>query len=145
MKKDLITFIFIAMLPLGMHANEVTPGIAVNKTDGNSTSLAICELRSIKFSGGYMVVNMKDDSQQTFVIDEVATVAFVDLATAINVLSNRNVSNSNICIVDISGRMVYDGKAADAQHVKLSDGIYVIIANGKNHKVMINNSTRESK
>lgn len=136
MKKELITII-AALCSLSMSADDVTPGITVSKTDGSSASIPLTTLQSIKFSDGNMAINMKDKSQQTFTIDEIAIIKFEDIATAINTLSCGNTSNSNISISDLSGHTVYKGKAADAIQTKLPAGIYVITTNGKSYKVMI--------
>lgn len=136
MKKELITGI-AALCSLSIFADDVTPGITVSKTDGSSTSIALSELQSIKFGEGSMVMNMRDNSQQCFAIGEIAIITFEDVATAINTLTRGNATNGNICIADISGRTVYNGIAADAEHVRLPAGIYVITTNGKIHKVMI--------
>ena len=136
MKKELITI--IAMLcSLSMSADDVTPGITVSKTDGSNASIPLTTLQSIKFSDGNMVINLKDKSQQTFSIDEIAIIKFEDIATAINTLSCGNTYNSNISITDLSGHIVFNGKAAEAMQTKLPAGIYVITTNGKSYKVMI--------
>lgn len=136
MKKELITII-ATLCSLSMSADDVTPGITVSKTDGSSASIPLTTLQSIKFSDGNMVINLKDKSQQTFIIDEIAIIKFEDIATAINTLSCGNISNSNISICDLSGHTVYKGKAAEAKQTKLPAGIYVMTINGKSYKVMI--------
>lgn len=136
MKKELITII-ATLCSLSMSADDVTPGITVSKTDGSSASIPLTTLQSIKFSDGNMVINLKDKSQQTFIIDEIAIIKFEDIATAINTLSCGNISNGNISICDLSGHTVYKGKAAEAKQTKLPAGIYVMTINGKSYKVMI--------
>lgn len=135
MKKELITI--IAMLcSLSMSADDVTPGITVSKTDGSSASIPLTTLQSIKFSDGNMVINLKDKSQQTFIIDEIAIITFEDVVTAINTLTCGNTAKI-ISITDLSGHIVFNGKAAEAMQTKLPAGIYVITTNGKSYKVMI--------
>lgn len=136
MKKELI-IVIATLCSLSMSADDVTPGITVSKTDGSSASIPLTMLYSIKFCDDNMVINMKDNSQQVFTIDEIAIITFEDIATAINTLSSENTNNCNISISDLSGRTIYKGKAAEAIQTKLPAGIYVITINGKSYKVMI--------
>lgn len=132
-----VTLLFSILCSIGAFADGVTPGIIISKTDSSKASIAIAELKSIKFSDGAMIVNMKDNSQQSFNTDEVTNITFGDIPTAISTLYNGSTSAGIVSISDISGRAVYNGKAIDAAQVKLPAGIYVVTANGKSLKVMI--------
>lgn len=133
-------FSILAMFcPLSIFADDVTPGIIINKTDGSNTSVSISQLQSIKFAEGNMVVYMKDNTQQMLAVDDITTIMFEDITTAIKTLVDKNNANTSITITDISGRIVYSGTATDdyLSKEKLSHGIYIITANGKSCKVMI--------
>lgn len=141
----LLFSIFAMLCSLSMFADDVTPGITVNKNDGNSISIATKDLLNIKFSEGNMIVKMKDNSEQNFVIDDITNITFEDVATAIKALTDGNAfssltgeSGTNITITDLSGRTFYSGTAAKyPAHTQLTPGIYIITANGKSCKVMI--------
>ena len=131
---------FFAMLcPLSMFADDVTPGITVNRTDGSSISVAINELQSIKFAEGNMIVKMNDNSQQTFIIDDITNITFNDITTAIKALTSSSLTGeSKVTITDLSGRTVYNGTAEQSPaQGQLPAGIYIITANGKSCKLMI--------
>lgn len=133
-----VMLLFSMLCSLSVFADGGVPGIVISNTDSSKASIAIAEMKSIKFSDGVMIVNMKDDSQKSFIIDEIAIITFEDIATAINVLTSGNTSNSNVCITDVSGRTVFNGKAMDvSEQPKLPAGIYVVTANGRSQKIMI--------
>lgn len=136
MKKK-ITLLLSGLCPLCMLAADVAPGITFNMADGNSISVVISKLQSIKFADGVILANMKDHSQQSFDIDDITSIIFEDVATAIKALTS-DVANGIVTITDVSGRTVYSGKAAHVpSQDKLSAGIYVITANGKSCKLMV--------
>lgn len=136
MRKILICVI-TTLCSLSTLADDVTPGITVSKTDGSSTLIPLCELQSIRFNEGIMVINKKDNKQHCLAVDEITVITFEDISTAVNVLTSKNPANGNICITDLSGRVVYSGKVTDTGHSQLPAGIYVIRANSKSYKVMI--------
>lgn len=119
-------------------ADEV-PGITISKTDGSNISLPTNELRSIKFKEGSMIVNMKDDSQQLFSVDDIANITFGDIITAINTITNDQ-PDTPITITDLSGRIIYKGNASNihcpAPNTQLT-GTFIINANGKSRTVII--------
>lgn len=137
MKKQFITLI-ILFFCLNISAEDTTPGIIVNKSDGSTVSIAIQQLQSIKFADGNMIVRMKDDTQQSYNIDDITNMTFGDIATAIKVLTDDKVTTGKLLITDITGRIVYNGTAVNATTANnLPNGIYVITTNGKSYKVMI--------
>lgn len=137
MKKQFITLI-ILFFCLNISAEDTTPGIIVKKSDGSTVSIAIQQLQSIKFADGNMIVRMKDDTQQSYNIDDITNMTFGDIATAIKVLTDDKVTTGKLLITDITGRIVYNGTAVNATTANnLPNGIYVITTNGKSYKVMI--------
>lgn len=120
---------------LSIFADDVTPGITVNKTDGSAISFATAEMYSIKFAEGNMIVNMKDCSQQSVALDDITNIIFEDISTAIKALTNSGSDNGFVTITDLSGRIVYNGKAETRK--ALPNGIYVVTVNGKSCKVII--------
>lgn len=123
---------------LSAFADNVVPGITINKSDDSSIAIELSQLQSIRFSEGTMIVNLKDNSQQTFAIDDIKSLTFNDIETAIRTLTNGNAADCKISIADLSGRTIFSGKASNyATQEKLPAGIYVITANGKSCKVMI--------
>lgn len=119
----------------GSYAEEV-PGIIVNKGDGSKITVVLSDLRSIKFSEGNMVINMKDEVGQTVSLDEIESITFEDVVTAINTLS-VDAKDDHVVVTDLAGRIIYKGRAESARSVGGLHGIYIITVNGKSHKVSI--------
>lgn len=137
MKKLFITLIVI-FFSLDISAEGNTTGIIVNKSDGSTVSIAIQQLQSIKFSDGNVIVRMKDNTQQSFNIDDITNMTFGDIATAIRVLSDNNIKSNKLIITDIIGHIIYNGTVANATATcNLPNGIYIISVEGKSRKVII--------
>lgn len=133
--KKLIVITAAVMCSLCSFAEE-KPGIVINRTDGSSTSIEISLLKSIKFSEGNMIVCMKDESQQTINLDDVTTITFADVITAIRVVTEGK-TDEQVTITDISGRIIYKGNVAEVGNAGHLSGIYVITVGEKSHKVRI--------
>lgn len=134
MKK--VFLLYSALLcSLSCFADE-TPGIIINKSDGSSITVATSSLRSIKFNDGKMIVNMKDDSQQFVNLDDITNITFENIVTAINSITEGS-SDSFVTVSDLSGRILYNGKANENMNKDNLRGIYIITTNGKSHKVKI--------
>lgn len=138
MKTKNITLLASMLCPLSLLADDLTPGIVVRNADESTVTIAISELRNIKFNGADMIVNMKDNSQQSFSIDGIMSITFDNITTAIRHLTNGAPVDDAVCITDISGRAIYRGNAANVPaQTSLPAGTYVITVNGKSHKVII--------
>ncbi len=135
MKKTFITI--VAMLCAISTFADGTPGLIVHKTDGSSISISTSALRNIKFSDGAMVVNMKDNSQQTISVDDISDMTFGSISSAITFITEGK-KEEQIVITDLAGRVIYRGNANECGQLGTLDGIYVITINGVSHKVRIN-------
>lgn len=134
MKQFFITTLGI-LCSLSISANEVS-GIVVSKSDGSNVSIALSELRSIKFSEESMIVNGKDDSQQFISLTDITGVTFSDIATAVSTFTGGN-ATEGVVITDLAGRIVYAGTSDHSLADCTPEGIYIITANGKSRKVRI--------
>lgn len=138
MKTKTITLLASMLCPLSLLADDLTPGIVVRNADESTATIAISELRSIKFNDADMIVNMKDNSQQNFSIDGIMSITFDNIVTAITHLTEGASADGTVCITDISGRAIYRGNAANVPaQTSLPAGTYVITASGKSYKVII--------
>lgn len=131
MKKTFIT-ILAMVCSLGIFADEI-PGIVVSKSDGGKVPVATSAIHCIKYGEGTMAVLMKDGSQQTFSLDDITTITFESLPTAIrNIMAE---TKGNVIVTDLSGRVLYEG-SANGQMPSLH-GLYVITTNGESRAVLI--------
>lgn len=138
MKKNVTLLLMSLLCPLCIIAADVTPGIVVSKTDGSSASIAISSVQSIKFGADAMLVNMKDNSQRSFAVDDITGIIFENIASAIKALNSDDAVRGMVRITDVSGRTIFYGKACNApSHGKLPAGIYVVTGNDKSYKVMV--------
>lgn len=125
----------LAMASLGAVADE-TKGIVVTMKDGNSVSVELSQLRSIKFDGEQMVINKVDGQKQTVALSDVKVLEFKSIVTAIQTVVGQG-SDGQITVTDLSGKKVYSGKASGFGTDSKLKGYYIINANGKSHKVLI--------
>lgn len=135
MKRKSLSTIAALLCSLSIFAEE-TPGIIINKSDGTSITISTTSLRNIKFSDGNMVVKMKDDTQQLIDVDDITIITFADITTAIHTITDGN-TETQIVITDLTGKVVYQGNAETENALSTLEGIFIVTANGKSHKVKI--------
>ena len=135
-KKRTTLFLAAMSMALCAMADKYEQGMTITKTDGSSISVEIAAMRSIKFEDGTMVINKKDGGQQKVSVDEVETISFGSVATAITAITADN-GNTAITITDLSGKVVFKGNANEYDAKDALHGVYIINANGKSYKTII--------
>ena len=135
-KKRTTLFLAAMSMALCAMADKYVQGMTITKTDGSSISVEIEAVRSIKFEDGTMVINKKDGGQQKVSVDEVGSISFESMASAITTITTNN-GNTAITITDISGKVIFKGKAQEYDTKDAPHGIYIINANGRSYKTII--------
>lgn len=125
----------LAITALAAMADEVHT-IVIEKNDGNSISIDITTLKSIKFADDVMLVNVTDGTQRSIAVADVIRMTFDSMATAINTIVG-NESSDIISVIDLEGRVIYKGKAGLFNPGNEHNGIVIIKKDNKVYKVMI--------
>lgn len=132
--KQYFLFFYFVLFSIGAMADQ-TPGIVLEKTDGNNITIELTNIQSIKYKDGMMVINKNDKTKQIVSIDDISTMNFSNITTAIESIVG-NISNKTIIISDLSGKTIFKG-IYNKNFQKSLHGIYVINVDGKCHKVII--------
>lgn len=133
--KTLIKVLLLAVLPSFAMADNV-PGIIITKTDGSKVTVDISTVKSIKFRNGEMLITRKSSDSQSVALEEVSTMTFGSIASAINLVTASN-KNTLVTVSDMSGKILYQGKACNYTQPNNLKGTYIIATSGKSHKVTI--------
>jgi len=131
----MLLFAAIAHISVCAIADEL-PGMVIQTNDGKSTSVDITSIRSIKYKDGVMLINKKDNNLQSVNVDDVSSITFGSITTAIESI-NGDKADSPIIVSDLTGKVVYKGTSKDASSLNLQKGTYIISSEGQKRKVFI--------
>lgn len=134
-RKTAIALLSLVMLSGLAKADNEQQGMLIQKTDGTQVQIALSSLRSIRFAEGMMQINQTDNTQQQIAVDDIAQITFGSLTTAIRSIVDD--TKQHIVIADISGRIIYEGAAADYRESDIAPGTYVISQQGQSRKITI--------
>ncbi len=159
-KKKIRSFILLSGLALACSSADAQTNIVVNRSDGMlpGEKIPIGNVRKITFGGGMMEIGfLNGDADRSFVLKDIRTITFEDVATSINAadagennglaLYYRNgllgadgspaKGDATARVYDVSGRLVLNVLHWDGTPIPtaaITDGIYIFKVNDKTLK-----------
>lgn len=123
----------LAILLAGSCLADDISALKIRKNDGENT-LALSELRSIKYTDSDMVLNMKDGSQQVFALDDIVVMELGQISMAIkNICFDKN---DAYVITDLQGKVVSKGNCAELS-LPILKGIYTLSVGNKSKIIVV--------
>ena len=154
MKKviGILFFLFIVGSSAGAHVPDKK--IAVRSGAGVK-EIAVREIGSIRFRGEEMLLNLKDGSAMSWIVDDVDVMTFLytdpsdetgigvctagDFTVSGGVLTIKGNGTLPVQLSTMDGKLLFGGSCNGSLHLPLGEypaGVYLLNVNGTIHKIM---------
>lgn len=97
---------------LTLWADDVQPALVVSCLDGTETSVALADIRTIRFVDGKMCFLLQGE-EQSIAVDAIASVTFGSISTAIETLLGESLPKQ-LTVTDLSGKVLFRYQPSEA-------------------------------
>ena len=136
MKKKVLGVAVLWLLCIGANAEDV---LLIHNYSNDSQRFAVSEVTSIRYEQGQMIVALNNGEEVTMSIQEVKSITFESLSSAIQNLSNKQ-ANVSFRVYDLKGTLLQEGVTdADGKTTLADDlhGIFVVQVGKQGRKIVI--------
>ncbi len=115
--------------------------MVMKSTDEVEHSFVTNNIRSIQYEGEQMIITHKNDQKYQFRIDEIKSITFTSVVTAIESISQGSASLP-FSIFDINGTKIVSGMTDNNGKINTKinlNGVYIIKVGDKTQKIIILN------
>lgn len=88
MKHKRVKLIVMLLLVLGLTGAHAQTRLYIKEKSGTSSSLDLSTIRKLSFSGGNLMVNKTDGNSSTFGLNDLRFLSFIDFSSGIQPISN---------------------------------------------------------
>lgn len=136
MKKRVLGVAVLWLLCIGANAEDV---LLIHDYSNDSQRFAVSEVTSIRYEQGQMIIALNNGEEVTMPIQEVKSITFESLSSAIQNLSNKQ-ANVSFRVYDLKGNLLQEGMTDAEGKTTLSDdlhGIFVVQVGKQGRKIVI--------
>lgn len=136
MKKRVLGVAVLWLLCIGANAEDV---LLIHDYSNDSQRIAVSEVTSIRYDQGQMIIALNNGEEVTVPIQEVKSITFESLSSAIQNLSNKQ-ANVTFRVYDLKGNLLQEGVTDADGKTALSDdlhGIFVVQVGKQGRKIVI--------
>ncbi len=136
MKKRVLGVAVLWLLCIGANAEDV---LLIHDYSNDSQRIAVSEVTSIRYEQGQMIIALNNGEEVTMSIQEVKSITFESLSSAIQNLSNKQ-ANVTFRVYDLKGNLLQEGETDADDKTTLADdlhGIFVVQVGKQGRKIVI--------
>lgn len=136
MKKRVLGVAVLWLLCIGANAEDV---LLIHDYSNDSQRIAVSEVTSIRYEQGQMIIALNNGEEVTMPIQEVKSITFESLSSAIQHLSAKQ-ANVAFRVYDLKGNLLQEGVTdADGKTTLADDlhGIFVVQVGKQGRKIVI--------
>lgn len=133
-----LTMTSLFLLSIDSNAQEAK-AMVMKSTDEVEHSFVTNNIRSIRYEGEQMIITHKNDQEYLFRIDEIKSITFTSVVTAIESIS-KGTGNLPFSIFDINGTKILSGTTDSNGKIDTKinlSGVYLIKVGDKTQKIII--------